>query len=124
VNPPDLWTSHTPRDVVVEIAYLILCYCAWRWAVASIMGLRRYNHAGAATPWRWKATTWLTSKAVFFTFLGSVWWFNWFNIWIHTAAILLLALAHWAAYREWNKLPADYRPITGKPDERWPESRG
>ncbi len=81
----------------IEIAYAIVVAMAWIWALSQVRQAGRYEG------WSWHHTTalWMTTKASFFTFVGSVWWFDWFDPLAHELAIYALVAVHLVAFGHW-----------------------
>lgn len=85
---------------IMEIAYAVLNFVAWVWAISQLrVAIIR------GTRWRWVTTGWMVAKASFFTVAGSLWWFNWFDETVFSAAIYALTIAHVIAFIEWLRVP-------------------
>lgn len=82
-----------------EVAYAILVTVAWIWAISQVIWFFRYR-----TGWRLTTAIWLTTKASFFTYAGSIFWFDTFNTDMHSILIWALAIAHAGAFIHWVRL--------------------
>lgn len=104
-------------DPGIELTYLWLVIMAWTWALSQAREAWRQRHA-------WPTTTalWMFAKAAYFTFVGSVWWFDWFDPFWHAVMISVLAIAHTIAFAHWLILPRsdDEERPSAPPDRREP----
>lgn len=101
---------------VMEVAYAVLVFVAWVWALSQLrVAIVR------GTRWRWVTVMWMTAKASFFTVIGSIWWFNWLDTGVLSAAIYALTIAHVIAFIEWLRVP-DAEPMPETPPDPTPRS--
>ena len=95
-----------------EVAYMILVTVAWVWAISQWVWLVRFR-----TGWRLTTALWLTTKALFFTWAGGVFWFDWFDAETHAILIWSLATVHLIAFVHWVRLDpegdSDAKPMAG-----------
>jgi hypothetical protein len=114
----------------IDVAHLVLAFVAWVWALSQVKALVREIHAGRSTDgaevgrgWRLTTVLWMTTKASYFTFVGSVWWFDTFNIHHYEIAIYTLSGVHVVAFIHWLKLKRDEgKQVTLPPPPVTPEA--
>lgn len=94
----------------MEVSYLILVFCSWVWAMSQIRAAWR-----TPTGWRWSVAFWLSTKAIFLTNAGLIWWFNWTTTrWLELSVYLLVA-AHVVTFGQWLRLEHPSEGFDGLP---------
>lgn len=84
-----------------EPAYAVLAFVAWFWGFSQVLWFWRHK-----TPWRFTTMLLMVAKAAFFTFVGSVFWFDWFDPNAHAVAIYSFAAVELVAFLHWLLLPS------------------
>jgi hypothetical protein len=92
----------------IDIAHLVLATVAWIWALSQIRaaiqelrGVRNPDETTLERVWRLATALWMTTKASYFTFVASVWWFDRFVLHEYEVAIYFLATVHVIAFVPW-----------------------
>ncbi len=107
-------------DRGVEIAYAVLVFVAWVWALSQVRQVVQTRSWRWPFPWRTTAALWMTTSAAFFTYVGSVWWFDQFSYDAHQIAIYTLSTVYVIAFVHWIRLPQEKAPHPSLP----PKSNG
>lgn len=100
----------------IELAYAVVAAIKWIWALSQIKA------AVIAPDWVWWPPTWriatamrVTVLALFFTFAGSIWWFDYFNPTVHEIALYMLAIVDTWVFIVWlRRRPPDDAPMEGR----------
>jgi hypothetical protein len=92
----------------IDLAHLVLAFVAWVWALSQIKaavqevrGIRDPDETWLERVWRLATALWMTTKASYFTFVGTVWWFDRFVLREYEIAIYVLATVHVIAFVPW-----------------------
>lgn len=86
----------------VELAYIAVALIAWIWAVSQMIWFFRKR-----TGWRFSTALWMLAKAGYFSFVGSVFWFDWFDERVHAIVVWSFFLFKSEAFIHWLFLDED-----------------
>ena len=93
--------------LLLGLALLVIAVEAWIWAANQISYAMDEGGIHLRHPtWRADSAIWLTSKAIFFTYIASVIWLRRFDLLEMTALTILFAVMHTKAFLHWMRLPA------------------